>query len=543
MNSSDSKIEKIQERFFSEAPEWNQRIAEARLELLQLMDDFIKSNKSESFGATKAIKKFCNLFNRGLIGQEIKKKLRNKKLSKSKYYRWVQRYKHYGLSGLLDGYERGGPKIAPEIRQEIERLIWENHLFRYQDLFEDLSVLIGKEKIPHYSTIRRFAKSYKEENWAALVLHHEGKNGLRDRNMLPALGRMDENLRKPNEKWELDTTVADLFTGRKVEDVVLITKDGKRCKIIGVIDVFSRMAKFYLTEKETALVVGSAIKDRILAWGIPDEIVIDNGKPYKNNRVLHFLQDIEVSVHICIPGNPVEKPHVERVFRTLSEKLFRRLEGYSGNSVQTRPKEIKVKYKMAELQQIIDDYTLNRYAETVHGSTGQRPRERMQQPGFIPRTIPEKELSVLLMEEHTRTVRRCSIEYQGGKYFNPKLTEGQKVKIKINDFDASEVLVFTTGNKFIGIAEDPIEDLKDIPFTNTLEQTVSGTIEKNEVPTPGKRLIRNRQEMYLDIRKREFAGESIDDYDRRFLDEFFNSREYRMIGSLLESKLTAEAGR
>ena len=509
--------------------------------------------------------------------------------------------------GLLEGYGNGGCRIPPVFQEEIKKLVWQNHLCRYQDILDDLRVLFpGARDLPHYSTIRAYAREYKTDNWAALVLKHEGQKGLRDRNMQVALGKADADLTAPNERWEIDTTVADLFTKRKMKDVFLKTQDGKRCKIIAVLDVFSRAVKFYLVEKETGFIVGQTIRDRIITWGLPEELVIDNGRPYKSKRVLSFLRNSGVSVHVCIPGNPVEKPHVERVFRTLTDKLFRRLPGFSGNSVENRPNEIEVKYSMAELQEIMDRWVENVYMETVHRSTGQRPRERMSPSGFVPKTIDERELDILLMEERDRRVCQGHISYLDCKYFHPKLPEGKKVKFRVNDFDASELLVFS-GGRYLCTAEDfsrdgktpaerreakkektkelqtrikanealidkkktkdanmlalidhhekirPVElpkkaeilsfpELKDVPYTRP--ETEGNDFVKPE-RDPGKvdggGLIRNRQERYLDILKRERKGPSIDDFDRQFLEDFENSNEFKLVGNYLQRQATGEA--
>lgn len=438
---------------FIQAQEWNQDIALARSELIEQIDEYIDIHSPE-IGITKSLKQFLKAYNKGRICSDIRKRLKNKRVRKSTYYVWVDRYKRYSLSGLLKGHNNGGCRIAPEVMEEIKRIIWENHLCRFQDIFEDLQVLFNKEKLPSYSAIRRYAKPYREKKWPELVLKHEGTKGLRDRNMLPVLGRMDENLTSPNQKWEIDTTIADLFTGRKIKDVVVRTRDGKRCRVIGIVDVFSRMVKFVFCERETALMVGTILRDRFLTWGIPGELVIDNGSPYKNNRVLQFLKSIGVSVHICIPGNPTEKPFVERSFKTLSEKLFRRCLGYSGNCVQTRPNEIQIEYTMVDAQEMTDDWTDSVYAETIHRSTKQRPRKRMSQPGFMPKIIHERELDILLMETHDRKVRQGHVTYLDGKYFHPLLPEGQDVIVRPNDFDASEILVFI-GGKYLCTAIEP----------------------------------------------------------------------------------------
>jgi putative transposase len=437
---------------FLEAPDRAQEEAKAREDFLHLFTDFQGAHKELSKG--DALEKFLNAFNRGRIGESIREGLIKKRVRRSTFYNWQRDFSRYGISGLLPGWNNGGCRINPKVREEIERFIWSEHLCRYVDIYNHLRIKFPKENLPSYSAVRSYAKYYKEQHQAALVLKFEGVKGLRDRGMDVALGRRDEDVHRPNQRWEIDTTIADLLTGRKVSEVVLLTKDGKRCKIIGIVDVYSRLAKFYLTEKETALEVGRVLRDRMLDWGLPEELVIDNGATYKNNRILSFLRSLTIAVFLCLPGTPEEKPHIERIFRTLTEQLFRRLPGYSGNSVATRPNEIEVKYTKSELQGIIDDYVTNVYAETVHRTTGQRPRERMSPPGFQPRRPKsERELDIFLMEVHTRKVRQGFICYEGGKYFHPSLPEGKTVTIRVNDFDASELLVFVD-RKFLCIAED-----------------------------------------------------------------------------------------
>jgi hypothetical protein len=263
---------------FLEAPDWAQEEAKAREDFLHLFAEFQSVHKELAKG--NALKKFLHAFNSGRIGESIREGLTKKRVRRSTYYNWQRDFSRYGISGLLPMWNNGGCRINPKVREEIERFIWSEHLCRYVDIYNHLRIKFPKETLPSYSAVRNYAKYYQEQNRAALVLKFEGVKGLRDRGMDVALGRRDEDVHRPNQRWEVDTTVADLLTGRNVSDVVLLTKDGKRCKIIGIIDVYSRLAKFYLTEKETALEVGRVLRDRMLDWGFPEEIVIDNGATY-----------------------------------------------------------------------------------------------------------------------------------------------------------------------------------------------------------------------------------------------------------------------
>jgi transposase InsO family protein len=445
---------------FLEAPDWKQDRAKAREDLLLLFDKWKRTHNGLS--KKELVKGFLRAFNRGLIGGDIKKNLKKTKegkVSRTTLYRWQEIYTKSGISALLPEDYNIGCRINPVIQEAINKLVWQNHLCRIQDIMDDLGVLFPKAKLPHYTTIRRYVKAYKEEHWILLVQEHEGEKGLRDRGMNAVIGRADGNLTEPNQRWEIDTTVGDLFirllTKQKVKNVTFKMKDGKRYKMIGIIDVFSRMAKWYFVEKENSDAVILCIKDRIRVWGRPKEIACDNGMAYIAKRIKRGLRNIGIYLNVLLPGHPELKPYAERAFRTVGEKLFRRLVGYSGSLRQgTRPSEIEIKHIPEEAGKILDEWTENVYAETIHRSTGQRPRERMRPPGFVPEVIDERELDILLMDEHVRVVRQGHVTYQGGRYFHPKLiNEGQKVTIRVNNFEASEVLVFFNG-KFLCIAED-----------------------------------------------------------------------------------------
>ena len=151
---------------FDQAQDWNREIAFAKADFLDLVKDYIKIHKVE-IGKGQALKRFLKAFNRGLMGKDIKKRLRDRheSISKETYYNWRRKFRKHGLSGLLEGYNNGGNRINPIIKEKIERLIWENHLCRYQDICDDLRVMFPKADLPHYSTIKNYAKEYKEKKY------------------------------------------------------------------------------------------------------------------------------------------------------------------------------------------------------------------------------------------------------------------------------------------------------------------------------------------------------------------------------------------
>jgi putative transposase len=458
--------------------------------------------------------------------------------------------------------------------------------------------MFGKSRIPSYSTIRRHLTLYREEHWAALVSAHEGTRGLRDRGMACVIGRADADLTEPNQRLEIDTTLADLITGER--DAALLTRDGKRCKLVGIIDVYSRAQMLLLVESETGFAVGQCVRAWILRRGEPGEVVIDNGRPFKNRRIIEFCRELGIILRICDPASPWQKGFIERAFGTVTRQLLRRLVGYTGSSLRTRPREIEVGYTKAELQKLLDEWIENVYMEEVHSSTGQRPRERLRPEGFTPKTRDPRDLDVLLMERHDRKVRQGCVHINGGSYFHPKLPERQTVQVRVNEFDASEVLVFT-GGKYFCTAEDyvakgrtpgeikkarnernkelrlrvkaheallgkgkpkdqrmldyidyrkkskpaelpqraeviPFPGLDGATYTGPRGEAVEQRPTSQEMPLETG-LIINDQERYVCLMRRKMAGETLDEVDGAFLAEFQESTEFLMTRSHLEFKL------
>jgi transposase InsO family protein len=590
-------------RPYNEAPPWNQQIADARKDFLDLVDKHLEPF-AESREKDAVLRRVLKTFNKGLLGdraEDIRSRLRGRKTSRTNYYKWKSLFEQRGISGLLDNYGRPGCRIRSDHKREIEKVIWESHpeLIRYRDVQKDLEVVL-RRKVPYsYNTIKSFVKHYIACNKAALIKKCEGNKGLRDRNMSVCLGKADACITRPNQRWETDATIADVLTGES--GTIFLTADGKRKRLIGTADVYPRALRFHLVDAENADAVIYVIKDLIQRWGLPELIVIDNGRPFKNKKVLNFLRNLGIAVWVCTPGHPEQKPFVERGFGTLTGRCLRRLSGYTGNSVKNRPAIIEVAYTAAELQQIIDDWTDFDYMEAVHSSTGQRPRERMRPPGFTPKTVAPRELDGLAFERFERKVRGGCVQYDGGKYFHKKLPEGQTVTIAVNDFEASEVLVFVDGiYKWTAVdvqrqgftpkeikrfkaernqehstrikagealldkgrrkdqrihdhlaykkEQKPVElpqkaQVLQFPELAGAQYTGPGTTEVQDGPlheddAQDVELFGSRKEKYLHLKRRKLAGEQLNSVDEGFVEEFEASNEYRMIKARIDWQLS-----
>jgi len=358
-------------------------------------------------------------------------------VSRPTLYRWKKTFEAAGLDALLPA-RRSRPRAIPEdIRIEIERMIWERPR-PSRKIYQYLLVAFSNRKdLPSYHTVHRYVSDYKREHREALTLAHKGEGAWRH-SFQPALGSASAQARRPNDLWEIDTTPADVMT-----------KDGRRHKVIGLIDVCSRRAVARLFPTSNGWGIAQTLRAGILKLGIPCAIRMDNGRDYQSRLVQEICRELSIETPRLPFRAPEKKPHIERFFRTLSEGLFAELTGYTGSSLLNRPETIRVNYTAEELQEIINRWIDNVYEETVHRSLGRRPREAYQVPGFQPRVIrDERQLDLLLMPARSHVVRKGAIRRvlhgQELIYFHEKLLalNGKRVDIKLDMADAGRIYVF-----------------------------------------------------------------------------------------------------
>jgi transposase InsO family protein len=251
---------------------------------------------------------------------------------------------------------------------------------------------------------------------------------------------MSEAAKYANMIWELDGTPADLLCA-----------DGKRYMILGAIDVYSRRVVYSVEEKSNSYAIARLLRKAILRLGVPEQVVIDNGRDYTSNHFNSICLHLGIDQKIVAPFSGDLKPHIERSFRTLSE-MFEELSGYSGHSVaekmaiksrksyEDRQKSIEkwraeqklgkeeakkiwiakendgqiieVKYSAEQLQQIIDAWVAQIYETRIHSGKNMSlsPLEKWAKTPAPPKTIEnERTLDLLLGESATRMVGKEGI--------------------------------------------------------------------------------------------------------------------------------------
>lgn len=285
-----------------------------------------------------------------------------------------------------------------------------------------------------------------------------------------ALGSASADVRRLNQRWEADSTKADIMCS-----------DG-RCVLIGIIDVWSRRLKLLVSPTSKSTAVAALLRRCIIDWGVPEEFRTDNGADYTAFAMERLLFNLDIAHHLCAPFSPEQKPHIERVFGTFSRGLLELLPGYIGHSVADRKQiesrmsfakrfgkkgeVVEIAMSSAELQKFCDEWTDHHYHQDVHSTLKMTPAAKARswtEP--VKRISDERVLDLLLYAapagDGYRTIGKKGVEvtFQGVKlqFISGSFAghEGERVLPMIDPACIGTAVIYAADGSFLAVAEDP----------------------------------------------------------------------------------------
>ena len=238
---------------------------------------------------------------------------------------------------------------------------------------------------------------------------------------------------------------------------------------------------------------GSPNSDRIFQafyyaadeFGLPTDVIIDNGKDYRckdfaggrqkeelikintnKAKTLSMLDELNVNVHFALPYNAQTKP-IERDFLKIKELLSKHCKGYRGGNVVERPEKLKKEIKNGKLfdfetfKTIFDDFILNIF--------NKKPSQGKNLKGLCPDELFNNEYKERICCTHealklfcTRISRNFTVGRNGIKDKKLELTYwadwmitkmGLKVYLRRDPKNYKEAWVFRADNEeFVGKA-------------------------------------------------------------------------------------------
>lgn len=275
-----------------------------------------------------------------------------------------------------------------------------------------------------------------------------------------ALGRSDADCTYAHEAWELDTTKADVIT------------IGGRMMILGIIDRWSRRARFLVVPSESAQSVRSLIVDTIRAWRVmPTRVITDNGSGFINASVKSALETLGIGHQICLPGTPEDKPHIERLFGTFNRERAEILAGYTGHNVaDAQQLRARAKKKTGralvlphitneQLQQILDAWTDGVYHLRRHSTLRMSPMQKWHSTPVHAAAAPDENVLRLAMSAlvGVRKIGKRGVVWQGGRYWSAACAPymGREVIVRRDENELGQLFLFDLDNNYIDTVSDP----------------------------------------------------------------------------------------
>ena len=418
------------------------------------------------------------------------------KLSLNKLYAWQRAYKERGLDGLLDtrGYTREGISKIQELGLDvlIDKLLLasrgrinissiHNQLHIYLDSmglhsYEDF--LAKKSEYVSYNILVRYIRQWKRNNVLPTSIIHKGEDKVIG-NFSPALGNKSANITRINERVEIDSTKLDVIIN--IADLarthgLAITKEDreswqKRYCLIGLIDVYSGVRCYHLSDTENSTGIARAIAKYISLYGKPECLVTDNGRAFKSKELQEILVRLDIKHSTTKAYSGQDKPFIERSFGELQNHLSEWVRGYIGHNVEQRTaiesffsratrrlkrgqkSNIKDLHTLQEMQKSIDSYTTilnNKYSQRLEKTHTEAYNEQSSEAIAINPHILHSHLSKLQL----RHVNKKGIMYGGIYYSTPSLFNHTSVYVAQNINNIHELYVYDTKHNFIDIAHN-----------------------------------------------------------------------------------------
>jgi len=438
---------------------------DAKLDVITRVQQFARHH---GLGLCAAREQFCSAMRTGEIQlPENVKRFVDGDVSPASIGRWQRTLATQGAAALAGEYgnRKGSGKIESqkEIREFVLGLLTAQPHISGKNMQLAINARFGKGAVTE-RTAARFIGRFKLENpqlYTAIANPDAWKN-----RYMSAFGSASEGITRLNQRWEFDSTSAD----------VMLT-DG-RATIVQIVDVWPRRRLFYVSKSSSSEAVSQALRRAIRAWGIPEEAKVDNGRDYVSDRTMRAFAGLGIEVLVSTPFSPWEKPHVESGFRTFSHSLLEMLPGYLGHNVADQQavrasksfaerlfkknEVIEIKLSSAELQQFCDRWCSDLYEhESQQGLHGQTVFQRVASwTGEVRRIENDRVLDLLLApapdNDGIRRVGKKGIRVDKLEYIAPELhcMVGESVQVLYDEQDAGRIVVYHNG-AFCCIAECP----------------------------------------------------------------------------------------
>ena len=389
------------------------------------------------------------------------------KVTVRQFYDW--RKKKKSGKSLVDkrgGYNRGQCSIPQKYQELFESYYLQESKRSIESCYRDVK-MVAQENNDQIPGIKAFHNYVKNMDKATVKRWREGKKSFED-NCVPSAIR-HYSVDRPNERWVSDHHLWDVFV--RVPD----GKGGwKLDRPWGTywMDIRTRKVMSFVirTESPNSDVVMHSFGIGIKKFGVPEEVLLDNGKDYKaydmfytrdeQDRVRTSLAtNLQIGTIYARPYNGKAKP-IERMFNTFEEQFGKRFASYAGRDAKQRPEDLKDLNIMdvvtlEEFIELHNKYVEDVYNESPHSGDAMNRKSPNQVYSEIPfnfRSAPEGVLHFCLMRvKGLRKVGKNGIVFNGVYFYADEFCDhwDETVIAKYNPDQPERLYIFDTNENFL----------------------------------------------------------------------------------------------
>jgi len=386
------------------------------------------------------------------------------------------------------------PSLTLEMRSFINNLWYDREFAQNQGTVEMAYTRLEKQAaayswgIPSYSTVARYIQFEMNVNMGEPVRYYQanGERGFkRDRMVkasrntkaLPVMGLIQ------GDGHTFDCWVKYTHPNGKVSAIKPV--------LVGFVDTRTRvLVGRRICHHSNAQVIRQTLIDMIYTYGVPEYILIDNGKDFTakqmtgrnrkdrisfDSETIGFYKSIGIKDDTrSLPYQPWSKAQVERLFGTICSKFTKWLSSYTGTLTGRRtaakinkdiPKLLEKDQllSMEEFAALFDKWVKEEYHQDEHKGLKNmkeaygKPIELFEkaEEKYIKAPPPRSYAAMLMMKAERVHVYNIGIRKFGYEYRAPELCDyiDKKVDIKWDESDITRLYVYTPEGQKICEAE------------------------------------------------------------------------------------------
>lgn len=231
----------------------------------------------------------------------------------------------------------------------------------------------------------------------------------------------------PNDSWQSDTS-----TGPYIK----VDGKSKRVYLIMIIDDASRLIVGYdFFFEDNAINMQKVLKSAIKKYGVPKQLYVDNGSPYKNEQISLITARLGIKLIHAKPYSPTGKGKIERSFRTIKDGWL-----YCSNWNEFKTIE--------DVKDSFSNYLYKEYINKEHSETKITPNNKWHNEIKELKQLEEEKIEEAFMHSRLSKVYNDStIQINNEKYEVPYKYVGQKIEVRYYVSNPKEIIIYKDGKR------------------------------------------------------------------------------------------------